>query len=84
MSLAYMAGIPKLMFEKKLWGGEFHNLASEHPIMDALDEKFSCPQSRIASISRPRVGNVQRNGNINLLLVRKLDTKFLKPQGKRK
>ena len=68
MALAYMAGIPKLSFEKKLFGVfELQNLAHNHPVMAALDDKFVCPQSRIAGTSNSEMETAQDQGILNLL-----------------
>ena len=67
-ALAYMAGIDKLNFEKKLFGVyELDNLAPAHPIMNALDDKFLCPQSRFAGYTDAILEAAQAEGKINLL-----------------
>ncbi len=68
MALAYMVGIPKLIFKEKLFGVfELQNLATYHPIMGSLDDKFVCPQSRIAGTSNSEMEAAQKNGILNLL-----------------
>ena len=67
-ALAYMAGIDKLNFEKKLFGVyELNNLVPSHPIMNALDDKFLCPQSRFAGLTDAAMEVAQAEGKINLL-----------------
>ena len=68
MALAYMAGVPKMIFDEKLFGVfELENLATSHPIMGALDDKFVCPQSRIAGASNADMEAAQTRGDLNLL-----------------
>ncbi|MBP98395.1 homoserine O-succinyltransferase [Candidatus Poribacteria bacterium] len=68
MALAYMAHIPKLTFKQKLFGVfELKNLVTNHPIMGALDDKFLCPQSRIAGTSDDLMEVAQERGKLNLL-----------------
>ena len=68
MALAYMAGIPKLIFDKKLFGVfELQNLAPSHPIVGALDDRFLCPQSRIAGTSNLDMQVAEKGGELNLL-----------------
>ena len=68
MALAYMADVPKLTFKQKLFGVfELRNLATGHPIMGALDDKFLCPQSRIAGTANDVMEIAQERGDLNLL-----------------
>ena len=68
MALAYMAGVPKLTFDKKLFGVfELENLANKHPIIGSLDDKFVCPQSRIAGVSDIEMERAEIRGDLNLL-----------------
>ena len=68
MALAYIAGIPKLIFDEKLFGVfELQNLDTSHPIMSALDDEFVCPQSRIAGTLNSDMEIAQARGDLNLL-----------------
>lgn len=68
MALAYMAGIPKITFDKKLFGVfGLKNLANKHPIMGALDDEFVCPQSRMAGTKDTVMETAQAQGDLNLL-----------------
>lgn len=67
-ALAYLAGIEKINFEQKLFGVyELKNLRPNHSIMNALDDKFFCPQSRFAGLSDAAMENAADDGRINLL-----------------
>ena len=68
MALAYMAKVPKFTFKQKLFGVfELTNLVTDHPIMGALDDRFLCPQSRIAGTLNEQMEAAQRRGDLNLL-----------------
>ena len=67
-ALAYLLGIPKENFAKKLFGVyELDNLSPSNPIIGALDDKFLCPQSRFAGLPDKEMENAASKNIINLL-----------------
>jgi homoserine O-succinyltransferase/O-acetyltransferase len=67
-ALAYLEGISKIDFERKLFGVfELENLDQEHYIMGAMDDAFLSPQSRMAGMSDDELIQARDDGNINLL-----------------
>mgnify|MGYP001161282312 FL=1 len=67
-ALAYLLGIPKVNFTKKLFGVyELDNLSPSNPIIGALDDKFLCPQSRFAGLPDKEMENAASKNIINLL-----------------
>ncbi|MDC0035253.1 homoserine O-succinyltransferase [Chloroflexi bacterium] len=67
-ALAKLSGVEKITFEKKLFGVyELDNLATSHPIMGALDDKFVCPQSRFAGFDDKEVLDAVSRGDVNAL-----------------
>ena len=67
-ALAYLEGISKIDFERKLFGVfELNNLDQEHHIMGAMDDAFLSPQSRMAGMSDDELVLARDQGKINLL-----------------
>tara|TARA_B100002052_G_C15879517_1_gene598518 strand:- start:1248 stop:2132 length:885 start_codon:yes stop_codon:yes gene_type:complete len=67
-ALGYISGIKKLNFEKKLFGlYELDNLDPGHEIMNALDDKFLCPQSRFAGMNDEELNEASESKDINIL-----------------
>ena len=67
-ALAKLSGVEKITFERKLFGVyELDNLATSHPIMGALDDKFVCPQSRFAGFDDKEVLDAVSRGDVNAL-----------------
>jgi homoserine O-succinyltransferase len=68
LALAYIAGVDKVNYGKKLFGVfETANLKPQHPIMGATNKTFWCPQSRHAGIPDNTLEAGHRAGDINLL-----------------
>jgi homoserine O-succinyltransferase len=68
MAMAYLAGVKKVVFEKKLFGVfELENQIPNHPVMGALDDKFVCPQSRNAGMDSLDMQKAESRGDLNLL-----------------
>jgi len=68
LALAYLENIPKINFEKKMFGVfETLNLDSKHEITGALDDVFWIPQSRYAGISKHELEAAAESNIINLL-----------------
>ena len=90
-ALAYLEGISKIDFEKKLFGVyELNNLDQDHDIMGAMDDAFLSPQSRMAGMSDNELLQAKDQGKINLLahgpesgysIFETTDQKFLMHQG---
>ena len=67
-ALAYMAGVDKISFEKKLFGiYAMNSLVPGHPLMGTQDDKFLCPQSRHAGLLDSAMESAQRQGRLRLL-----------------
>ena len=67
-ALAKLSGVEKITFERKLFGVyELDNLAANHRIMGALDDKFVCTQSRFAGFEDKEVTDAIGRGDINAL-----------------
>ncbi|KGG12587.1 MULTISPECIES: homoserine O-succinyltransferase [Prochlorococcus] len=67
-AMAYMAGVDKKVFEKKLFGiYSLKSLVPGHSIMGTQDDNFICPQSRHAGLPDSDMENAQRNGLLRLL-----------------
>ncbi len=67
-ALAYLEGISKIDFDKKLFGVfELNNLDQNHYVMGAMDDAFLTPQSRMAGMSDHDLVQAKAQGRINLL-----------------
>lgn len=68
MALAYVAGIEKINFPKKLFGVFLaRNLDRTHRLMSDTDDLFWCPQSRHAGYADQTLERASEEGKINLL-----------------
>lgn len=68
LALAYLLGIKKEKYPKKLFGVfETCNLNRDHPITGGLDDLFWLPQSRYSGISDQQIELARDQGKINLL-----------------
>ncbi len=67
-ALAYLAGVNKTVFDKKLFGVfPLKSLAPGHPLMGTQDDEFICPQSRFAGLPDLEMEEAQKEGKLNLL-----------------
>ena len=67
-ALAYLEGVNKRVFDKKLFGVySLKSLVPGHPLMGTQDDEFICPQSRFAGLSDCEMEKAQREGKLNLL-----------------
>ncbi len=67
-ALAYLAGVDKQCFTKKLFGVfPMRSLVPSHPLMGTQDDYFLCPQSRYAGLSDNSMEAAQRQGRLRLL-----------------
>ena len=67
-ALAYLAGVNKNVFQKKLFGVyPLKSLAPGHPLMGTQDDEFICPQSRFAGLPDIEMERAQNEGKLNLL-----------------
>ena len=67
-ALAYLAGVDKVPFEKKLFGiYPMRSLVPGHPLMGTQDDGFLCPQSRHAGLEDSAMESAQRQGRLRLL-----------------
>ena len=67
-ALAYLAGVDKSNFDKKLFGiYPLKSLVPGHPIMGTQDDQFLCPQSRYAGLPDDQMEDAQRKGRLRLL-----------------
>ena len=67
-ALAYLAGVDKFSFEKKLFGiFPMNSLVPGHSLMGTQDDKFVCPQSRYAGLRDIDMESAQRQGRLRLL-----------------
>ena len=68
LALAYMMGIERKIYKKKIFGMfEAKNIDSEHKITGCLDDIFWCPYSSFANIPDQILEMEQNRGNVNLL-----------------
>ena len=68
MALAGHLGIPKIDYDKKLFGVfDTENICKNHPITGEMDDVFCCPNSRHAGIADAELEKAQKNGLVNLL-----------------
>jgi len=67
-ALAYLAGVNKDVFNKKLFGVyPLKSLVPGHPLMGTQDDLFICPQSRFAGLADVEMERAEKNGKLNLL-----------------
>ncbi len=67
-ALAYLAGVKKTVFTKKLFGVyPLKSLVPAHSIMGTQDDTFTCPQSRHAGLPDDEMEEAQRKGKLRLL-----------------
>ena len=67
-ALAYLAGVNKTVFDKKLFGVfPLKSLSPGHPLMGTQDDEFICPQSRFAGLPDLEMEEAQKEGKLNLL-----------------
>ena len=67
-ALAYLAGVDKQNFSKKLFGVfPMRSLVPAHPLMGNQDDEFLCPQSRHAGLPDLEMEEAQREGKLRLL-----------------
>ena len=67
-ALAYLAGVDKQDFSKKLFGVfPMRSLVPGHPLMGNQDDEFLCPQSRHAGLPDLAMEEAQRQGKLRLL-----------------
>ncbi len=67
-ALAYLAGVNKRVFEKKLFGVfPMKSLIPAHSIMGTQDDTFFCPQSRYAGLPDEEMEQAQEDGLLRLL-----------------
>ena len=67
-ALAYLAGVNKEVFPKKLFGiYPMRSLVPGHPLMGTQDDQFLCPQSRYAGLLDVEMEAAQRQGKLRLL-----------------
>ena len=67
-ALAYLAGVDKKVFDRKLFGVfPLKSLVPGHPLMGTQDDEFICPQSRFAGLPDLEMEKAQKEGKLNLL-----------------
>ncbi len=67
-ALAYLAGVKKIVFNRKLFGVfPMRSLVPAHPIMGTQDDYFYCPQSRHAGLPDASMEEAERQGRLRLL-----------------
>ncbi len=67
-ALAYLAGVDKTNFSKKLFGVfPMTSLVPGHPVMGTQDDRFLCPQSRHAGFEDEAMEAAQQEGKLRLL-----------------
>ncbi len=67
-ALAYLAGVEKESFNKKLFGVfPMRSLVPGHALMGTQDDQFVCPQSRHAGLLDSEMERAQRQGRLRLL-----------------
>ena len=67
-ALAYLEGVNKQVFQKKLFGVyPLRSLVPGHPLMGTQDDEFICPQSRFAGLPDDEMEEAQKEGKLNLL-----------------
>jgi len=67
-ALAYLEGVNKKVFDKKLFGVySLKSLVPGHPLMGTQDDEFICPQSRFAGLPDFEMEKAEKEGKLNLL-----------------
>ena len=67
-ALAYLAGVNKTAFKRKLFGVyPLRSLVPGHSLMGTQDDQFLCPQSRHAGLPDAAMESAQRQGRLRLL-----------------
>jgi len=67
-AMAYMAGVDKNNFSKKLFGVyPMRSLVPGHSLMGTQDDEFLCPQSRHAGLPDIEMEKAERKGKLRLL-----------------
>ncbi|WP_320674549.1 homoserine O-succinyltransferase [Prochlorococcus sp. MIT 1341] len=67
-ALAYLAGVEKTNFSKKLFGVfPMNSLVPGHSLMGTQDDNFLCPQSRYAGFEDQAMEDAQHKGKLRLL-----------------
>ena len=67
-ALAYLAGVNKEPFNRKLFGVyPMRSLVPGHSLMGTQDDQFLCPQSRHAGLPDSAMESAQRQGRLRLL-----------------
>ncbi len=67
-AMAYLAGVDKISFERKLFGVyPMRSLVPGHPLMGTQDDLFLCPQSRHAGLDDNAMEDAQRQGRLRML-----------------
>ena len=67
-AMAYLAGVKKQNFEKKLFGVyPMRSLFPGHSLMGTQDDEFFCPQSRHAGLPDLAMEEAEREGKLRLL-----------------
>ncbi len=67
-AMAYMAGVDKKIFNKKLFGVyPMRSLVPGHSLMGTQDDQFFCPQSRHAGLPDVEMEKAEQKGNLRLL-----------------
>ena len=67
-ALAYLAGVDKQAFDRKLFGVfPMRSLVPGHALMGTQDDRFVCPQSRHAGLPDAAMEAAQRQGRLRLL-----------------
>ena len=67
-AMAYMAGVEKENFNKKLFGVyPMRSLVPGHSLMGTQDDEFFCPQSRHAGLPDIEMEKAEQKGNLRLL-----------------
>ncbi|WP_269624563.1 homoserine O-succinyltransferase [Prochlorococcus marinus] len=67
-AMAYMAGVEKNNFNKKLFGVyPMRSLVPGHSLMGTQDDEFLCPQSRYAGLPDIEMEEAEKKGKLRLL-----------------
>ena len=67
-AMAYMAGVEKENFNKKLFGVyPMRSLVPSHSLMGTQDDQFFCPQSRHAGLPDSEMEKAEQKGKLRLL-----------------
>ena len=67
-AMAYMAGVDKKIFNKKLFGVyPMRSLVPGHSLMGTQDDEFFCPQSRHAGLPDIEMEKAEQKGKLRLL-----------------